>query len=77
MKKHSHHDGASDVEAIMPDTKPQPRMVFPKKVKSIISNNLDWTESTVPGEICWQNKNVMRTARAGEDVITRESKSAR
>ncbi len=24
MKKRSHHDGASDVQAIMPDTKPQP-----------------------------------------------------
>jgi hypothetical protein len=58
MKKRSHHDGASDVEAIMPDTKPQPQMVFPKKAKSIISNNLDWTESTVPGEICWQNKSM-------------------
>ncbi len=56
MKKRSHHDGASDVEAILPNTKPQPQMVFPKKAKSIISNNLDWTESTVPGEICWQNK---------------------
>jgi len=31
-------------------------MVFPKWAKSIISNNLDWSESTVPGEICLQNK---------------------
>ncbi len=31
-------------------------MVFPKMAKSIISNDLDWTESTVPGEIFWQNK---------------------
>jgi hypothetical protein len=31
-------------------------MVFPKWAKSIISNHLDWTESTVPGEICSQNK---------------------
>jgi hypothetical protein len=40
----------------LPDTKAQPRMVFPKWAKSIISNHLDWTESTVPGEICSQNK---------------------
>ena len=40
----------------LPDTKPQPQMVFPKWAKSIISNHLDWTESTVPGEICSQNK---------------------
>ena len=40
----------------LPGTKPQPQMVFPKWAKSIISNNLDWSESTVPGEICLQNK---------------------
>ena len=40
----------------LPGTKPQPRLVFPKWANSIISNHLDWTESTVPGEICSQNK---------------------
>ncbi len=40
----------------MPDTKPQPQMVFPKFAKCIVSNHLDRMESTVPGEICWQNK---------------------
>ncbi len=52
-----------------------------KKAKSIISNNLDWTESTALERFSGKTKpcklNVMRIARAGEDVITKESKSAR
>jgi hypothetical protein len=36
-KKRSHHDGASDVEVILPVTKPRPR--FSKMARNIILNN--------------------------------------
>jgi hypothetical protein len=53
VKKHSHHDGASDVEVIFPVTKPRPR--FPKMARNIILNNKNWMESTVPSVNCQEN----------------------
>jgi hypothetical protein len=56
-------------------------MVFPKMAKSIISNDLDWMESTVPGEICWQNKAMQiecdENCQGGGGGYNKRTKSAR
>ncbi len=62
-KKRSHHDGASDVEVILPVTKPRPQ--FPKMARNIILNNKNWMESTVPSVNCRENQSSQ--IECGED----------